>query len=69
MRTITVQPMTRVAGTATQTAKALPCEADSRTLHVYRFDGSADDVSTTSPINLTLDSGATAADGRLPGLG
>lgn len=50
-------------------AICVPYQVDSHTLHLYHFDGNALDSVTTNPIHLTLDSGATATDASIPGLG
>jgi regulation of enolase protein 1 (concanavalin A-like superfamily) len=47
----------------------VPYSVDSHTLHLYHFDGDAKDSVTVNPIDLVLDSGATATDAKLPGLG
>jgi regulation of enolase protein 1 (concanavalin A-like superfamily) len=54
---------------ATGTARSVPYNVDSHTLHLYHFDGDGRDSATTNPIDLVLDSGATATDVKIPGLG
>jgi hypothetical protein len=54
---------------AVGTAPAVPYSVDSHTLHLYHFDGDGKDSVTVNPIDLVLDSGATATDAKLPGLG
>ncbi|MCX5645604.1 MAG: discoidin domain-containing protein [Phycisphaerae bacterium] len=53
---------------ATGAAVAVPYNVDSHTLHLYHFDGDGKDSVTVNPINLVLDSGATATDAKIPGL-
>ncbi|MBN1362582.1 MAG: LamG domain-containing protein, partial [Sedimentisphaerales bacterium] len=52
-----------------QVGASVPYSVDPHTLHLYHFDGDATDSMTTSPIDLVLDSGATATDAKVPGLG
>ena len=47
----------------------VPYTVDSHTLHLYHFDGDGKDSVTVNPIDVVLDSGATASDAKLPGLG
>ena len=54
---------------ATGVASAVPYNVDSHTLHLYHFDGDGKDSVTVNPIDLVLDSGATATDAKIPGLG
>ena len=54
---------------ATGAAIAVPYSVDSHTLHLYHFDGDGKDSVTVNPIDLVLDSGATATDAKIPGLG
>jgi len=56
-------------GIAARMTIAVPYSEDSCTLHLYHFDGDATDSVATNPIGLTLDSGATATDAKVPGLG
>jgi hypothetical protein len=48
---------------------AVPYVEDAHALHLYHFDGDALDSAAANPIDLTLDSGATATDVQIPGLG
>jgi len=50
-------------------AFGVPYDLDSHTLHLYHFDGDGRDSATVNPIDLVLDSGATAIDAKIPGLG
>ena len=43
-------------------AASAPYTVDAYTLHLYHFDGNADDAVTSSPINLTLAYGATVTE-------
>ena len=61
--------MACLVGWAAQAAFAVPYTVDSHTLHLYHFDGNANDSVTTNPIHLVLDSKATATDAKLPGMG
>ncbi len=53
----------------TGAALSVPYSVDPHTLHLYHFDGDAKDSVTVNPINLILDTGATATDASIPGLG
>ena len=61
--------MACLVGLAAQATFAVPYSVDSHTLHLYHFDGDAKDSVTVNPIDLVLDSGATATDAKIPGLG
>jgi hypothetical protein len=54
---------------ATGAARSVPYTVDSHTRHLYHFNGDGKDSVSTSPIDLVLDSGATAADIKIPALG
>ncbi len=55
--------------TVTGAAISVPYSVDPHTLHLYHFDGDGRDSATVNPIDLILDSGATATDAKVPGLG
>lgn len=46
-----------------------PYTPDASTLHLYHFDGNADDAVSTNPIHLTLANGATVVEPSIDGFG